>query len=541
MAKTAPLLLALVLAGTLLAPAPAEAVLCGNDTECAADETCHKPFLCGQGVCVPAFTMSQFVIGLPGLTPYTADVVSTLDHTGAFYQNCCDTNITAFTGESADRANGHVFCPEEPTNFPACLFATCLCGFLHPTGDNFVVNGTYSSPFGAQYLYYAGHAGYDYDYGFGVDLVAGADGMLCKALEDPINGRFGFATAWDKFHTFYIDHGGFAGRGHASWYLHAADLAGQDTGGNDLQDLNPGECAPVVEGQLVGTVGNAGTGLPHLHFEVRRYELADGPEAFSTRVIDPYGWKGSYPDPWSDPGENGQAESQIAPLWIACGNGRLECNEGCDDGNIESGDGCDATCNTEPGFVCEGHEPTRCFQDFPISARKLVLKRTGSGKETLVFVSRDEGFPFPAIGSDDDPMSGNPGGLEVDILSATGESVTFSVPGGPGMEDGWQSKAATVSSYRYRNTQAPAGPTPIRLARLKDGKTLKLVARDVGLALAGAQGSVAIRITTGGVRSCALFGPGNAFVLRDEPNRFQAKSATASGLADCSAASLGLP
>ena len=36
----------------------------------------------------------------------------------------------------------------------------------------------------------------------------------------------------------------------------------------------------------------------------------------------------------------------------ACGNGRIDDNEGCDDGNTKAGDGCDATCNVEPGWVC---------------------------------------------------------------------------------------------------------------------------------------------------------------------------------------------
>ena len=524
----------------LLAPTSASATPCSSDTDCTAEEVCYEPFLCGQGTCVPAFTLEQFVIGLPGLDAYNADIVSTLDHTGPFYQNCCDTNITAYTGESADRSNGHVFCPEEPTNFPACLFASCLCGFLHPEGENFVVNGNYASPFGAQYLYYAGHAGYDYDYGFGVDLVAGADGQLCKALEDPINGRFGFPTAWDKFHTFYIDHGAFAGRGHASWYLHAADLAGQDTGGNDLADLEPGECAPVVEGQLVGTVGNAGTGLPHLHFEVRRYDLVDGPEAFSTRVIDPYGWSGSTPDPWSNPAENPQAESQVAPLWLGCGNGRVECNEGCDDGGRISGDGCDATCNVEPGFTCEGDQPSACFLDRPIAGRKLVLKRSGSGKETLVFTSSDDLFPFPAFGSGDDP-SLSPSGLTIEILSANGDRATVVVPPGLGGPPGWQTKTGTVGSYTYRNKSAPGGPTAARVVRIKESKSVKIVLRDFGIPLDAPQGGLSVRVTTGALRSCARFEAGHALVLRDEPNRFLAKNAVVGGWTDCSDEALELP
>lgn len=526
-----PVVVALVV---LLAPGSGRATPCSLDEDCGAEQACHKPPLCGAGVCVPAFTLPEFVI--PGLTAYDAQVVSTLDHTGAFYQNCCDTNITAYTGEAADRADGHVFCPEEPTNFPACLFATCLCGFLHPTGDDFIVNGAYASPFGAQYLYYAGHAGYDYDYGFGVELVAGADGLLCKALEDPINGRFGFPTAWDKFHTFYIDHGSFAGRGHASWYLHAADIAGRDANGNELQDLNPGDCAPVDRGQVVATIGNVGTGLPHLHFEVRRYDLADGPEAFSSRVIDPYGWSGTQADPWSDPAENGQAESEMAPTWIACGNGRVECDEGCDDGNRLPGDGCDAECALEPGFVCEGDEPSRCFLDHPVSARRLVLKRTSSGKETLVFVSADDELPFPAIGSSDDPASSS--GLILEVLSATGETAELAVPADT---TAWRAKSGTAASYRYRNEDAPGGPTKLRVVRMKEGKTWKLVSRDLGIGLDGPQGAIAIRVSTGHLRSCARFSPTSALILRDEADRFQAKNATATSLSDCTDASLGVP
>lgn len=526
------------LAGTVGVAAPTNATLCTNDATCAATEVCHRSAGCSEGVCVPAFTLPHFVIGMPRLTAYDADVVSALDHTGTFYQSCCDTNVTAFTGESADRADGHVFCPEEPTNFPACLFATCLCGYRNPTGTAFVVNGNYASPFGAQYLYYAGHAGWDYDYGFGVDIVASADGTLCKALEDPVNGRFGFPSAWDKFHTFYIDHGAFAGRGHASWYLHAADLAGQDTLGTPLQDLAPGACAPVSAGQLVATVGNAGTGLPHLHFEVRRYEVGQGPEGPASKVVDPYGWTGSYPDPWSDPLENPQAESQIAPLWLACGNGRIECGEQCDDGNRMPADGCDAVCSIEAGFVCEGHEPSRCFEDHPISAGKLLLKRSSSGKETFVLSSSDAAFPFPPVGSDDDPSTN---GATVEVLSATGEHTKYTLPPGPGSRAGWAVKTGTVASYRYRNGDAPGGPTPVRLLRLKEGKNFKVVSRRVGLALLEAQDSVAIRISNGKNRVCALFGPGNSLILRDETGRFQAKNASTSAIADCTAASLGMP
>jgi cysteine-rich repeat protein len=329
-----------------LASMAAAATSCTVATDCAANETCHGADACATGVCVPAFTLPRFVIDLPGATAYNSQTISVLDHTDRFYQRCCDTNVTAYTGESADRNENAVFCDTEPV-FPACFFANCQCGFTAPGGDPFTVNGTYASPFGAQYLYYAGHPGYDYDYGFGTPLLAARAGMLCKAQEDPINGRGTFASAWDAYHSFYIDHGSFNGRGYASWYLHAANLEGQDLQGNNLQDLTPGQCGPVAAGQVIARIGNQGTIFAHLHFEVRTYDVNAGPEAGSTKVIDPYGWQGATPDPWINPNENPQAEHRQAPTWIACGNGRTECGEACDDGNLIAGDGCSASCALE--------------------------------------------------------------------------------------------------------------------------------------------------------------------------------------------------
>src|SRR5262249_35644851 len=51
--------------------------------------------------------------------------------------------------------------------------------------------------------------------------------------------------------------------------------------------------------------------------------------------------------------------------------------------------------------------------DRGIAGTKLVLQRSAAGHEKLVFVSKDPGLLFPAIGSADDP-SGLPGGAEID-------------------------------------------------------------------------------------------------------------------------------
>jgi cysteine-rich repeat protein len=324
--------------------APVSAFACATNADCGSDEVCEGVVACGAGTCVPVFTMSTFPLAGPsGETAYTAPLVSVMDHSGTFYTACCDTRIVAFTGEAAERNDSAAFCPVS-TAAPACLFATCLCGYTSESGEPFDVTAGYSSPFGPSYLYYDGHAGYDFSESFFTPIAAAAAGSLCKAVADPVNGTLGQPTAWDGFHTFYVDHGAHGAFGWSSWYLHAEDLQGMGLGGEVLADLEPGECAPVAEGQVVAAVGNFGTGSPHLHFEVRRYAPSEGPEATSVRVVDPYGWRGAEPDPLTNPSENFQAAAQKEPLWIACGNGRVECGEQCDDGNTRDGDCCDSTC-----------------------------------------------------------------------------------------------------------------------------------------------------------------------------------------------------
>ncbi len=336
-----------VLGGSSEAPR-ALAAPCVTNADCDDGNPCTDPQVCHATQCVPAFTVPVFPIGVAGVTAYNAPLISVMDHQGAFYTKCCDTVIVAFTGETAVRGAEVELCPLPP-GFPACLSGSCICGYKHPRGGTYVVNGHYEGAlFNPQFLSYDGHAGYDYRYAFGTPLVATRDGTLCKAQEDFINGHVGTPSAWDKFHTFYIDHGVWAGRGYASWYLHAQDLQGEGTNGQNLQDLQPGECAPVAQGQGVATVGNFGSFAPHLHFELRRYAPSEGPEGASSKGFDPYGWSGNGPDPLADPHENPQAETQAEPVWVGCGNGRVDCGEQCDDANVGGGDCCSSSCQFEP-------------------------------------------------------------------------------------------------------------------------------------------------------------------------------------------------
>lgn len=165
--------------------------------------------------------------------------------------------------------------------------------------------------------------------------------------------------------------------------------------------------------------------------------------------------------------------------------------------------------------------------DRPIAGRKLIIKRTASGGEKLVFVSKDPAFLFPAAGGSDDPASGSPGGAQLTLVTEGGESATLVAPAGM---DLWRVKPA-VFKFADRT-----GTSDVRVVVLKEGRVLKVVARQTGLALDAPLGAVGVRVTTGVLRSCARF---DATTVRtDEAGSFVAKNALASALADCSDASL---
>jgi hypothetical protein len=169
--------------------------------------------------------------------------------------------------------------------------------------------------------------------------------------------------------------------------------------------------------------------------------------------------------------------------------------------------------------------------DQPISGAKLTLRRSSSGKEKLVFVSKDPSFLFPAIGSADDPATGTPGGAIVEVSSLS-DPDAVGAGAAPGVGNpGWKVKDGTNPSYAYRNGAAEEGNDPVRAVTLKRGKRIKITARDTLLPLVSAQGGVGIRITTGSLRSCAFFGPET--VRHDEANRFDAVDAPAPAVADC--------
>jgi hypothetical protein len=170
--------------------------------------------------------------------------------------------------------------------------------------------------------------------------------------------------------------------------------------------------------------------------------------------------------------------------------------------------------------------------DQPIGAIKLIMKIAGSGKEKLVFVSKDPAFLFPPLGGNDDPANGSPGGAVIDVLTRDGGDFTFTVPAGESPAPGWKVKdGATADLYKYVNKDAPGGPVALKIVLLKEGKVLKVVGKETGVAMTGTLGDVVVRITTGTLRNCARFDA--ATIRKDEPGKFIAKGAVASSLTDC--------
>jgi len=197
-----------------------------------------------------------FPLKQDGASMYTTKITAVFDHsmtTG----NCADNTVTAFTGEQGQAAND-ISHWSFPASGPGCS------GYLHGLAGTslFSLNGQYKHTDGEEpfrFLYYDGHTGYDYEADTGTPVYATASGTIVIVGGD--------------FNTLKIVHdvGGYE--------THYAHLSSHiRTSGH------------VEKGELVALSGETGVeGSPHLHLTIYK----------DVKRVDPYGWHGSYPDPYT--------------------------------------------------------------------------------------------------------------------------------------------------------------------------------------------------------------------------------------------------
>jgi murein DD-endopeptidase MepM/ murein hydrolase activator NlpD len=161
--------------------------------------------------------------------------------------------------------------PDYGTNGRICRYdgteVSAKVGGPDPTFDA----GYARTPGGHDYLYYDGHDGYDYALTYEPIAAAAPGTVMWANWLDP-----NCHTCLSGL-TVEINHG----NGLLSFYGHMSRI-----------DVANGQ--RVRRGQVIGISGSTGTATgPHLHFGI--YVLNHR----SPSAIDPYGWSGSGPDPWS--------------------------------------------------------------------------------------------------------------------------------------------------------------------------------------------------------------------------------------------------
>jgi murein DD-endopeptidase MepM/ murein hydrolase activator NlpD len=153
------------------------------------------------------------------------------------------------------------------------VIASAKVGGPDPTFDA----GYAQTPGAQDYVYYDGHDGYDY--GLYYEPVAAAAGGVVMLSGWAVPSCHSCLSGL----TIEINHG----NGLLSYYGH-------------LSQLNVSVGQAVRRGQVIGLSGSTGTATgPHLHFGI--YHIGGG------GPVDPYGWGGSYPDPYS---------KDVGDLWL---------------------------------------------------------------------------------------------------------------------------------------------------------------------------------------------------------------------------------
>ncbi|MDO8498843.1 MAG: peptidoglycan DD-metalloendopeptidase family protein [bacterium] len=150
--------------------------------------------------------------------------------------------------------------------------------------------------------YYRSHSGYDYSLKNGVKLntpVLAAAGGLATFVPWQNSGGAG--------NMIKIDHE----NGYQTWYEHLSS--------EDLAVSTPETSVPVSLGQQIGKVGMTGkTNGPHIHFSVFADNNNNGvfSDDYPFGLVDPLGWEGANPDPWTLWNSEGRTGSSSYNLFL---------------------------------------------------------------------------------------------------------------------------------------------------------------------------------------------------------------------------------
>ena len=217
----------------------------------------------------------------------------------------------------------------------------------------------------------------------------------------------------------------------------------------------------------------------------------------------------------------------------------------CDDGDSCTIDACVnttvGTCTSTPVNVCTNTQNGICSTTtssststtttttllpvghHPVTGTKLVLKKSATGKETLIFVTKDPTVYVPPFGGPDDPSTID---TQIEVYSPPEQSSTFeiTVPSGVG-NPGWQTSPLPAPTYLFKNSTAPAGISVVKYVKLRSGKGLKIIARATGLSMSTPLGAAGIAWRLCNLSGCypvicAHFGA--ASVKKDAPPVFTA-------------------
>jgi len=157
--------------------------------------------------------------------------------------------------------------------------------------------------------------------------------------------------------------------------------------------------------------------------------------------------------------------------------------------------------------------PSGVGGDHVLPGRKLLVRRTPSGKESIALISNSNPDVTAPTSGGDNPEAV---GATLDVLSDTEGLASF-----PLVAAYWHRKPSGV--YVFKHPQPSIGP--VKKAILKPGKILKVKTTSVGgLPLAGTHGGMSMQLRMGSLRHCFRFG---GVVKKDEPGRFLATGAPA--------------